>query len=59
MKVLEDMLRSLMAQRLKVNNKLQNWNDKNMVNPQLETQLYNLDMRIDSLLDRIEKLDGK
>lgn len=59
MKVLEDMLRSLMAQRLKVNNKLQNWNDKNMVNSQLEMQLSNLDMRIDVLLDRMERQNEK
>lgn len=59
MKVLEDMLRSLMAQRLKVNNKLQSWNDKNMTNLQLENQLCNLDMRIDYLLDRMERYNGK
>ena len=50
MKIKEDLIRSLMADRTRLNKKLASWNDKNMANPQLENQLSNIDMRIDYLL---------
>lgn len=49
-KVQEDLIRSLMAQRVKINKKLTSWNDKNFSNSLLESQLANIDSRIDYLL---------
>ena len=44
------LLETLIQQRNSIQKKLTNWADKNMVNPQLESQLMNIDMRIDQLL---------
>lgn len=49
-KLKESLIRSLMAQREKINKKLTTWNNQNMNNMQLENQLIGIDGRIDQLL---------